>query len=287
MFKNIAIVTKLDDAEISDSCNNTISDIVEFGKVNNIPVCLYNHENVLYGKSDVLFISLGGDGTMLYTAKESLKFTNSLVLGINFGHLGFLVENFPSSDGYLTTFLYSILTEDRSNFLIDERIVLKVHRGDNTYIAMNEFLLTTGGLSAPLFYYDIHINNCLIGEQNGSGVLVNSPTGSTAMALSAGGSIMTPTSNTMQIVPIIPHSLTSRPIIVGGSDIITITAPISNRVKEFSTVVDGQVVETLKNPLSDDHTYDIMVKTNETPVRIIHEYSWNFFNVLSEKMGWK
>lgn len=282
MFNIIAIIRKLDDSS-NDNINTTVVFIEEYARENNIIVHEYKNGTLSPRATDVLFISLGGDGTMLYAAKESLKYTNSSVIGLNFGSLGFLVED------RFNVSVAAFLTEIREGDAIkDERMALDVLVGDEHFTAMNEVVLSTGQLGPP-FVSSVFINGKFVAKQFGSGVLVSTSTGSTAMALSAGGAIVSPSTNIMQIVPIIPHSLSSRPIITSGRDKITVEAKLTNRTSEFTTTIDGQVVNSHNTSqiININHCiYDIQISKYEKSVTIWRPTNWNFFDVLSQKMGW-
>ena len=287
MFNSIAIIRKIDD---SDSVKYTADSIFAYGKNNYIPVHDYERGTLPQDASDVLFVALGGDGTMLYASKESLKYEHSSVVGFNYGQLGFLVDDIFSLD----TFFNSILNWEKGGTPVaeavkkDERMVLDVFVNDEHFVAMNEVVLSTGQLGPP-FVSNVFINNNFVAKQFGSGVLASTSTGSTAMALSAGGAIISPSTNIMQVVPIIPHSLNSRPIITSGRDKISLEAKLTNRVTELTATIDGQIVNS--HNVSQLHSpnrcvYVIKVSKHPKSVTIWRMANWNFFEVLSTKMGW-
>jgi len=287
MFESIAIVRKIDD---NDAVDEIAAAIRYYGANNDIIVCEYEQGILSSDTSGILFVALGGDGTMLYASKESLKYDDSSVVGFNYGNLGFLVDDIFSLD----TFFDAILNYAKGGTPIaeavkkDERMVLDVFVNDNHFVAMNEVVLSTGNLGPP-FVSNVFINNNFVAKQFGSGVLVSTSTGSTAMALSAGGAIVSPSTNIMQVVPIIPHSLSSRPIITSGRDKISLEAKLTNRTTELTTTIDGRVINThnvseLNSP--NRCIYDIQVSKHPRSVTVWRMANWNFFDVLSKKMGW-
>jgi NAD+ kinase len=284
MFESIAIVRKIDDNESVDEIAYAI---YAYGVSKSIVVHEYEQGTLQSSDSNVLFVALGGDGTMLYASKESLKYDDSSVVGFNYGNLGFLVDNVPSLqtffDGILNYYKGGTPTEEAVKK--DERMVLDVWVGDNHFIAMNEVVLSTGQLGPP-FKHNVFINDNFVATQFGSGVLVSTSTGSTAMALSAGGAIVSPSTNIMQVVPIIPHSLSSRPIVTSGRDNIILEAKLTNRISELTTTIDGQVVDSHTVCGLNSCIYVIQVSKHKKNVVIWRPKDWNFFGVLSQKMGW-
>jgi NAD+ kinase len=287
MFNSIAIVRKIDD---NDSVDEIAASLRTYALSKGMDVHEYEQGTLSSADSDVLFVALGGDGTMLYASKESLKYDNSSVVGFNYGNLGFLVDNVHSMQDFFDGILnyYNGGTPIADAVKRDERMVLDVWIGDKHFIAMNEVVLSTGQLGPP-FVHNVFINDGFVAKQFGSGVLVSTSTGSTAMALSAGGAIVSPSTNIMQIVPIIPHSLSSRPIITSGRDDIILEAKLTNRITELTTTIDGQLVDTHNvSQLTslNSSNYNVQVNKHKKNVTIWRPNDWNFFNVLSQKMGW-
>lgn len=235
-------------------------------------------------QDSTLIVSIGGDGTMLAAMRASLYFPEATVVGFNTGTLGFLTEELPAS---ISDFLDDIWMHENVDF--EERMMLKGTLSidgveySRSYAAINEFVLSGRSINAPL-KTKVYINDNFVSEQMGSGVLVATSTGSTAMALSSGGAIVSPSTNIMQIVPILPHTLTARPIISTGRDSITLVGDLTERVSEIKIHADGKVLETVTNLEGSD--VSITIEKHEKTVKIWRPKDWNFFNVLSEKMKW-
>ena len=283
-FEHIHIIPKLDSRD-DLSVTGTIHIIAGWAEEAGIPYSIENTDMDLPRnvKTRILFVAVGGDGTMLYAMKESLGYGMSSVVGINEGHLGFLVEDFTSRF-QLENFFDDIYD---SSDVLDERMVLlsNIAIGPHVkgHMAVNEFLFSTGTHNAP-FNYKILINDIIVAEQFGSGVLVATSTGSTAMSLSAGGSIVSPSTNIIQIVPLMAHSLSARPIITTGRDTISIETTANERNSDFELRADGRVV--WENIPSTNETYRFNILKYPKQVYIHRPKGWNFFDVLTKKMRW-
>lgn len=234
--------------------------------------------------NNVLIVSVGGDGTMLNAMRIATNYKNSTVLGLNTGTLGFLTEEVPCDlFAYLDYILYG------RNLILEKRMILEssysIDNGEpsRTLLAVNEFVVAGKTINAPLIT-EVFINEQFVSKQLGNGVLVSSSTGSTAMSLSAGGAIVSPSTNIMQIVPLVPHTLTSRPIISTGRDSITIRAELTDRVPEIEIHADGQTLFSFNH--KDGNEIELTIKKHETEVKIWRPVNWNFFNVLASKMKW-
>jgi NAD+ kinase len=179
-------------------------------------------------------ISLGGDGTLLGTAREIYKY-NIPILGVNIGNLGFLTE-VESSE-----FEYAITSIKNSEYKIEERVMLycsvEGSDRDKKYICLNDIVLSKGTL-ARMAKYEIYIDDIFYSSFTADGVIISTPTGSTAYSLSAGGPIMYPTLKLMSITPICPHSLGVRTMVIDGSSRVKVA--IKKKHESIFLTVDGQ-----------------------------------------------
>lgn len=275
-LEHIHIVRKLDSHTDRHSLR-MIKCVIEWATAACIPYTIDGDGNKL-PRTRVLFVAIGGDGTMLYTMKLSLYRSMSAVVGVNTGHLGFLVEDFNAMFE-VENFLDDVFDNET---ILDERMVLTADKAGGE-LAVNEYLFSTGTHNAP-FNYKVLINDLVVAEQFGSGVLVATSTGSTAMSLSAGGAIVSPSTNIMQIVPIVSHSLSARPIITTGRDKISIETTANDRVNNFELRADGRKV--WENSPSNNETYRINIHKYPEQVFIHRPKEWNFFDVLTQKLGW-
>jgi len=248
--------------------------VYSYGVNHDIPVGYVYPDNL---EERVLIVSVGGDGTMLAAMRASTNYINSTVLGLNTGTLGFLTEEIPHN---LNEYLDNILLE--KNVILEKRMILdgsvsiNGERVNKSFKAINEFILTGKSINAPVIT-EVYINDKFVNDQLGNGVLVASSTGSTAMSLSAGGAIVSPSTN-------ISHTLTSRPIISTGRDSITIHTKLTSRVPEIEIHGDGQTLFSFSYDVGNE--IDLTIKKHPHDVKIWRPKNWNFFNVLTEKMKW-
>jgi len=277
-FKNILVFCKPE----YDSRTTTVKEqIRKYARMRGIP--FYVGE-IITSDEPTLIVSIGGDGTMLAAMRASLSFPVATVVGFNTGTLGFLTEEIPAS---ISEFLDGIWMHEDVEF--EERMILKAilsvdgKERSNTYEAINEFILSGSTVNTPLTT-QVYINDNFVSEQMGSGVLVATSTGSTAMALSSGGAIVSPSTNIMQIVPVLPHTLTARPIISTGRDSITLVGNLTDRVSGIEIHADGRVLTSVTN--IEGTEVSITIEKHEKTVKIWHPKDWNFLSVLSEKMKW-
>lgn len=180
-----------------------------------------------------LAISIGGDGTFLRTAAW-LAGKEIPILGINTGHLGFLAENSTDNIDEIGSLLHS------GNFNIEKRLVLKVEcdalpASDWPY-ALNEVAFLKG--AASMIDVDVKNDDKHLANYRADGLLVTTPTGSTAYNLSVGGPILAPTLECIALAPIAPHTLTLRPIVVDGNS--EIEAVVRSRASDFRLSIDGR-----------------------------------------------
>ena len=229
-----------------------------------------------YDFTDVdLALVLGGDGTILWVARRVAPF-NVPVLSFNMGDLGFLAA-------YSADDVYPNLEKTlRGNYIVEERMMLKAehYRGDtllHTYRALND--VTVNKLLNPrLIKLQMCVNDTLINTYQCDGLIVSTPTGSTAYSLSAGGPIMIPNIHAVAVTPICPHMLTNRPIILCSSDIISIWQ-ISEDRKVF-LIIDGQTGSSM------NHGDRVVIREAPFKARIIANPDAPFFHVLRHKLAW-
>lgn len=220
---------------------------------------------------DFLF-SIGGDGTLLSSVQLVHASTPDVfppVLGINFGHLGFLTTiGRDSLDGLADDLL-------SGNYSVEERTLLEVKLGQHpTSLALNEVFVHRGE-AMSLLRTQVYVDGDYVATYAGDGVIVATPTGSTAYSLSCGGPILTPTSGCFLITPIAAHTLTLRPIIV--PDMARITLRVGSQqmtlgVDSRRTTVDGNT--------------ELHLQRAPFTIRLIRTGSQNFFSAIREKLMW-
>lgn len=221
-------------------------------------------------ESDFL-ISLGGDGTLISVCRRSFEYAKP-VLGIHAGQLGFLTD---IQTNEISTFIDEIFN---GNYRIDTRMMLEVtlHVGSKVekFVAFNDIVFSRSKIS-HMTTIRAYVNNILFNSYYGDGLIVSTPTGSTAYNLSAGGPVVYPLTEALILTPICPHSLTQRPLVL----------PVDFEVSFESSddtviVVDGQ--ETYK--MNDVDLVSVKIATRGA--RLIHSVDRNYFDVLKKKLHW-
>ena len=218
-----------------------------------------------------LIISLGGDGTMLIAAKEAIR-GNIPVLAINMGSLGYLAEVKPQEA------VQMMKDYENGNYKTEERSFLKVKYEDNVFYALNELVITKGGHEAHLIQVEVYSNDAFVNKYRADGIIVATPTGSTAYSLSAGGSIVHPGLNALTITPLAPQSLTARPIIVNGCEVLSFKA--TSRDDAVHLNIDGnQWFQIKKGDL-------ISARISNKKVKIIKPVNSDYYSILRKKLKW-
>lgn len=221
--------------------------------------------------SDIL-VTIGGDGTLISAVRRSYDFQLP-VLGIHAGKLGFLADLHCNE---LESFLDKMLSNDCR---IDKRSMLQAtittKNGESRVIAFNDIVLTRPSIS-KMIRLETYVDGRSFNTYYGDGVVISTPTGSTAYNLSAGGPVLFPLTHVFALTPICPHSLTQRPVVLPGHFEIEIKTPDASAL----VIVDGQdMVE-----ISDSDT--VHIKLAEGVAHLIHRKEFNYFDVLKEKLGW-
>ena len=218
-----------------------------------------------------LIISLGGDGTMLISAKEAIR-GNIPVLAINMGSLGYLAEIKPQD-------AVKILQDyENGNYKLEERSFLEVRYEDNIFYGLNELVITKGGHEAHLIQVEVYSNDIFVKKYRADGIIVATPTGSTAYSLSAGGSIVHPGLNALTITPLAPQSLTARPIIVNGCEVLSFKA--TSRDDAVHLNIDGnQWFQIQKGDL-------VSARISDKKVKIIKPMNSDYYSILRQKLKW-
>ena len=218
-----------------------------------------------------LIISLGGDGTMLISAKEAIR-GNIPVLAINMGSLGYLAEIKPQDA------VKMLQDYENGNYKLEERSFLEVRYEDNIVYGLNELVITKGGHEAHLIQVEVYSNDIFVNKYRADGIIVATPTGSTAYSLSAGGSIVHPGLNALTITPLAPQSLTARPIIVNGCEVLSFKA--TSRDDAVHLNIDGnQWFQIQKGDL-------VSARISDKKVKIIKPMNSDYYSILRQKLKW-
>ncbi|WP_456446958.1 NAD(+) kinase [Thiolapillus sp.] len=220
-----------------------------------------------------LTLVVGGDGSFLNAAREMAQEDTPLV-GINQGRLGFLVDISPERMlEALASILQGQYIEDR-RFLLEARI-----SEDKRQLALNDVVLHKWN-TARMIEFETRINGRYVDSQRSDGIIISTPTGSTAYALSGGGPLLEPSLDAIALVPICPHHLSNRPIVVHGDSAICIEASGRTDPNHLRVTCDGQSSLTLEEG---EH---LEVRKYPHPVRLFHPLDHDHFTLLRAKLGW-
>ncbi|EGR2402811.1 NAD(+) kinase [Vibrio cholerae] len=228
------------------------------------------------GKKADLAIVVGGDGNMLGAARVLSRF-DICVIGVNRGNLGFLTDLNPED---FQQRLQEVLD---GHYLQETRFLLEaeIHRHGQVKshnAALNEAVLHPGKI-AHMIEFEVYIDDNFAFSQRSDGLIVSTPTGSTAYSLSGGGPILSPSLNAITLVPMFPHTLSCRPLVVGGNQRIKLVVSPENRgTQEVSC--DGQVSLPV-SPGDEIHIYQ-----SPNVLKLIHPQDYSYYHVLRTKLGW-
>ncbi|PKI18088.1 NAD(+) kinase [Colwellia sp. 12G3] len=228
------------------------------------------------GEQADLAIVVGGDGYMLGAARVLACFDIG-VIGVNRGNLGFLTDLSPAE--VIEPLKQILAGESRSEqrFIIEAE-VYRHGKLKSSNSAVNEAVLHAGKV-ASMIEFEVYIDGSFMFSQRSDGLIVSTPTGSTAYSMSAGGPILTPNLNALTLVPMFPHTLTSRPIVVDGNSEIKLILANDNQ-ENLQVSCDGHVI------LSVMPGDEVIIKKSECSIRLVHPLNHDYFNVLRNKLSW-
>lgn len=228
------------------------------------------------GKVCDLAIVVGGDGNMLGAARVLARF-GVAVIGVNRGNLGFLTDLSPES------FQEPLAKVLAGEFVAESRNLLEIEvlrdgciKSSNS--AVNEAVLHADKV-AHMIEFEAYINNEFVYSQRSDGLIVSTPTGSTAYSLSGGGPILTPDLDAMTLVPMFPHTLSSRPLVVSGTAEIRLKVAPSNDA-HLQISCDSHVILAV---MPGD---EILIRKHPKPLVLIHPPGYSYYHVLRNKLGW-
>ena len=222
-----------------------------------------------------ILVSIGGDGTLISLTRRSYKY-NKPIMGINVGKLGFLTDvSIDELESFLGKFF-------NGEYRIDKRMMLRIEIEGYKYYAFNDIVFSKETISSMV---DLKVEaECLVNEKEkerywlntyyGDGLIISTPTGSTAYNLSAGGPVVFPLTKSLILTPLCPHSLTQRPLVLPSEFRLLIE---SNTKVEV--ILDGQELVHLYNGQA-------KIKIATKSAKLIHRVERNYFDVLREKLNW-
>jgi NAD+ kinase len=232
-------------------------------------------ESELAANADLL-VAVGGDGTLLYTARLAMGLERPL-LGINRGRLGFLAD--ISASEMLERFdevLDGRYTEDRRHLM--RARLLNPTQSEHSAIAVNDIALQKRE-TGRMLDFETHIDGHFVNAHGGDGIVVATPTGSTAYALSCGGPIMTPNLEALVLAPISPHTLSDRPIVVSRQSHIEIRL-IAQAPTLAQVTCDGVVL----GDLAPDGR--LLIEPSDSTLLLLHPIGYDYYRILRSKLHW-
>jgi NAD+ kinase len=275
MFKNILLIGKppTSSGEQSASTKKALADVSQALSRMDCHVLTSEIAALAPGQVD-LAVAVGGDGTMLAAARQ-LAILNVPVIGINQGRLGFItdiaLDNFEQTLGPMLS--GSFVTEQRHLLQGD---VVRANQTIFSAVAMNDVVVNRGA-TAGMVELSIHIDGKFVAKQRADGLIISTPTGSTAYALSAGGSLLHPSVSGWILVPIAPHNLSNRPIVLPDDCEIVIEI-LSDR--EASANFDMQSLASI------EQGDRVVVRRAAHAAQFLHPLGWNYFDSLRHKLHW-
>lgn len=279
-FQRIGLVAKPEDPRLTDTLRTLTSFLDDLGKEvvadSNAGQVLGNTPGVpleRFGDHCDLALIVGGDGTLLSAARHLVDQDIPLV-GINLGRLGFLVDISPD---HLLESVAAILA---GNYVEDRRFLIAASVGNQApVLAFNDVVLHKWNV-ARMIEFETAVDGRLIDLQRSDGLIISTPTGSTAYALSGGGPLLAPGLDAITLVPICPHTLSNRPIVVHGGCELTITISERTEPDHVRITCDGQATLEIGRG---DH---LVVRKHQHQIRLFHPTDHDHFQLLRAKLGW-
>ena len=241
---------------------NTKDDLAKILDAKKINYDVLDIDNLKQGY-DIAFV-IGGDGTILKAARFFAQ-SETAILGVNLGRLGFLSQ---SSNEEFEKALEKILS---GAYRIENRLMLETQK----HIALNDFVIKSSE-QGRTSCFQVKINDKQVCNYLADGIIISTPTGSTAYGLSAGGPVLSPDIDAIVIVPICAHTLTARPLVVPATEKISISAPCED--KDFILSVDGQ-----GNYLINE---EVNIQKSEFRAKLLILNDSEFYTILKNKLNW-
>ena len=279
MFKNIGIYIKEKSGEGIDAhgLDILIDNLKKYtpkvfiedtSKYKNDSLVTLKHSEFV-SKVDLIIV-FGGDGTLLRSARKYLEH-NIPILGINMGTVGFLTD--------VKTEDFESIIKDvvDGNCKIEERNLVSASFNNTSAYGLNEIVIHSGAYT-QLMRYRLSVNNKVVYEQRSDGLIIATPTGSTAYALSSGGPIMHPSTNAICLVSISPHTMSHRPFILHGESEVIISLLDCDERATIS--FDAQ------SSVSASEGVSLRVKRHDNFVHLIHPKGYDYFEIIRSKLHW-
>jgi len=285
MFKRIALITNSDAKKVAETLNS----LIVYLQSNEIDFVLDKDSTLLADQTGLpamkenefdadcdLAIAIGGDGTMLKAAHLACLHEMPL-LGINRGRLGFLAD-IPANafEEHLNAIFAGTFVEDE-RFLLHVEVLRKGKSLFNSN-AFNDVILQKWNI-ARLVEFETYVDSRFVHRQRSDGLIVTTPTGSTAYALSGGGPILHPSLDALALVPICPHTLTNRPIVIDGNSLVEIVVS-TREIDNVRLTCDGDITCELA---PGDR---VRIQKKDKKIKLIHPQDHDHFSILRAKLQW-
>lgn len=284
-FKTIGIISKFSDLSVGASVTTLINFLLERGcnvvldesAAKTLPPSeLDTVDLARLGRRCDLAVVVGGDGTILHSAR-ALADADIPLVGVNLGRLGFLADILPDE---MIDKLGEILD---GHYFEERRFLLTTHveRAGACVIegyAFNDAVLHKWN-SVRMIEFETRVDGQLVNCQRSDGIIVSTPTGSTAYALSGGGPILHPSMNAIALVPICPHTLSNRPLVIDGGSVVELIVNTGSQ-PHVRITLDGQD----NFEVNDDDR--IVIRRKDAPIRLIHPAGHDHFQLLRAKLNW-
>lgn len=264
--------------------NETLAHLLDFLKVHgfhafidkdtaesfNLDTPILNRD-CLQSATDIVIV-LGGDGSLLAAAKIAINY-DIPVIGINRGYLGFLTDISPID------FAGQLLSVLKGKYRQEDRTMLSMRIDNNIHAqALNDVVLSRGN-ETRLITFDVYINNQFVSHYRADGLILATPTGSTAYALSAGGPILHPELDANVMVPMFSHSLSSRPLVFASNSLVELHISLENE-NDIQISADGNKSIIIKPGQI------ISIEKNAKKLKLLHPLDYHYYDTLKTKLGW-
>jgi len=283
-FKTVALWGRLGEQSVTEPAQQVLAHLSKRGITvlasassdtgRSLVGATYVEERELVARAD-LVVAIGGDGTLLHAGRNVAAREVPLV-GINRGRLGFLTDVSPE---HMLDALDAILAGD---FLAERRLMLAAtlvdHGAGGALFALNDIVLQKGD-TGRLLDFTTEVDGAYVNTHRGDGLIVATPTGSTAYALSCGGPIIQPNVDALVMVPICPHTLSDRPLVLPSSSTIRVTLDNAGD-SEAHVVCDGEPLARLSP------TDTLTISLAKQAVTLLHPRDYNYYELLRSKLNW-
>jgi len=271
-FKNVALLTNYKKSKATETHAHILK-WLEDKNINAIEL-IYGEVQTLPSNLD-LVIAIGGDGTMLHAARFTAV-ANIPLIGVNRGYLGFLADIKPD------TFVNDLESIFSGRGLPEKRILLTARLFEDEQLiaqgnALNDVVIKNDN-AGRMMHFDTKVNNEYLTAHFGDGLIIATPTGSTAYALSCGGPILSPDTEVISLTPICPHTLTDRPIVLNSNSVIELE--LNPRTESAVISLDGQEFGNL------EQGQRLVVTESEYKLSLIHPAHYDYYKILRSKLHW-